>query len=120
MLRSHKIEKLVLSITLLIGVSGCGTGGGVEASEKITNPVEFPAFDTGGQLIPIESENVAFAGYDTSQKIMSVKFKNGYLYEYYSVPPDIWTSFLSAQPDPWSRVGYPMLVQGGYAYKRIQ
>ncbi len=103
-----------------MGATGCGIGGDVAASGNLTNSVEIPPSDTGGQLIPIESENVAFAGYNLSKRIMSVKFKNGYLYEYYLVPPDIWTSFLTAQPHPWSRVGYPMLVQGGYAYKRIQ
>ena len=50
---------------------------------------------------------------------MTVQFDNGALYEYYGVPLELWTSFIAAQPHPWSAVGYPRLVQGGIPYKRI-
>lgn len=74
---------------------------------------------TNGQLISIESENVRAAGYDASTLIMTVQFKNGYTYEYYGVQPELWNSFIAAQPHPWSQVGHPRLVQGGVPYKRI-
>jgi hypothetical protein len=74
---------------------------------------------TGGQLISIQSSNVRAAGYDANTMIMTVQFDSGYIYEYYGVPAELWTSFIAAQPDPWSQVGYPRLVQGGVPYKRI-
>jgi hypothetical protein len=74
---------------------------------------------TGGQLISIQSSNVRAAGYDANTMIMTVQFDSGYIYEYYGVPAELWTSFIAAQPDPWSLVGYPRLVQGGVPYKRI-
>ena len=74
---------------------------------------------TNGQLIPIQSNNVHAAGYDELSGIMTVKFKNGAIYEYFAVPRELWESFLQAQPDPWSLVGYPRLVQAGVLYKRI-
>jgi len=52
--------------------------------------------------------------------VMTVQFKNGALYEYYGVSPELWVSFVAAQPDPWSQIGYPRLVQAGLAYKRIR
>jgi hypothetical protein len=62
---------------------------------------------------------VRAAGYNADTMIMTVQFDSGYIYEYYGVHAELWTSFIAAQPDPWSQVGYPRLVQGGVPYKRI-
>jgi hypothetical protein len=74
---------------------------------------------TGGQLISIQSDNVRAAGYNATSLVMTVQFENGAVYEYYGVPSDLWTAFLSAQPHPWSQIGYPRLVQGGIPNKRV-
>ena len=104
---------LVLSVGLL---SGCGN-----SSEPTSSPqVEAQTVvGTNGQLISIESDNVRAAGYNASTLIMTVQFNNGYTYEYYGVQPELWNSFIAAQPHPWSQVGNPRLVQGGVPYKRI-
>jgi hypothetical protein len=104
---------LVLSVGLL---SGCGN-----SSEPASSPqVEAQTVvGTNGQLISIESDNVRAAGYNASTLIMTVQFNNGYTYEYYGVQPELWNSFIAAQPHPWSQVGNPRLVQGGVPYKRI-
>ena len=74
---------------------------------------------TGGQLIAIDSDNVRAAGFNASSSIMTVQFNNGYIYEYYGVSLELWNAFIAAQPNPWSLVGYPRLVQAGVPYKRI-
>jgi hypothetical protein len=74
---------------------------------------------TSGQLISIQSDNVRAAGYDASSMIMTVQFNNGNTYEYYGIPLELWDSFIASQPNPWSLVGYPRLVQAGVPYKRI-
>jgi hypothetical protein len=104
---------LVLSVGLL---SGCGN-----SSEPTSSPqVEAQTVvGTNGQLISIESDNVRAAGYNASALIMTVQFNNGYTYEYYGVQPELWNSFIAAQPHPWSQVGHPRLVEGGVPYKRI-
>ena len=104
---------LLLSVGLL---SGCGN-----SSEPASSPqVEAQTVvGTNGQLISIQSDNVQAAGYDEASMVMTVQFNNGALYEYYGVSSDLWTSFVAAQPHPWSQVGYPRLVQGGIPYKRI-
>lgn len=71
------------------------------------------------QLQPIQSSNVLKAGYDLTTQAMTVQFKDMSVYEYYGVPEILWQNFLNAQPHPWSQVGYPNLVRGGYNYKRI-
>ena len=104
---------LVLSVGLL---SGCGN-----SSEPASSPqVEAQTVvGTNGQLVSIESDNVRAAGYNASTLIMTVQFNNGYTYEYYGVQPELWNSFIAAQPHPWSQVGNPRLVQGSVPYKRI-
>ena len=74
---------------------------------------------TNGELISIESDNVRLAGYDANSQTMTVEFDDGGRYEYYGVPVSLWNAFIEAQPHPWSAVGYPQLVNGGYSYQRV-
>jgi hypothetical protein len=115
----QKVIKGTLLLILLAGLNGCGSQ--VEGSNVPTSTVYSASqqIGTNGRLIPIQSDNVRAAGYDEASAVMTVQFKNGALYEYYGVPADLWASFVSAQPHPWSQVGYPRLVQGGIPYKRI-
>jgi hypothetical protein len=108
----HKLLLLLLAGLL----SGCGN-----SSEPVTSPKEVvqAPVGTNGQLIPIQSDNVLAAGYNVNSMTMTVRFNNGYTYEYFGISADIWDSFIAAQPHPWSQVGYPQLVQAGVPYKRI-
>jgi hypothetical protein len=72
-----------------------------------------------GLLISIESDNVSAAGYKKSTRTLTIVFDSGSIYEYYDVSESVWIDFLEAQPHPWSRVGYPQLVQGGVSYSKI-
>ncbi len=110
---------IALYLAIFFSITGCGeeTGSSDEITENEIQQVSIVG--TEGQLIPIQSDNVRSAGYDASTLVMTVQFKNGYIYEYYGVSADIWTSFIAAQPNPWSQVGYPLLVQSGIPYKRV-
>ena len=110
--------RLAVGAFLLIGLlTGCGS-----ATENSTAPGDNiqVVVGTNGQLISIQSDNVRAAGYDANSMTMTVQFNNGYTYEYYGIPADLWNSFVAAQPNPWSLVGYPRLVQAGVPYKRIK
>ena len=105
------------AILLALVLTGC-------SQPEAANQDEIPQntsvqIGTNGQLISIQSDNVQAAGYDAASMVMTVQFDNGAIYEYYGVPSELWTSFVAAQPHPWSQVGYPRLVQGGIPYKRI-
>ena len=106
---------LALSLTL----SACSSTDSSLGEKSQSDVALNDQVGTGGQLIAIQSDNVRSAGYDATTSVMTVQFDNGALYEYYSVPADLWTSFVAAQPHPWSQVGYPRLVRGGIPYKRI-
>jgi hypothetical protein len=105
------------AILLILVLSGCSQTEATNQDEIQQNTTS--QIGTRGQLIFIQSDNVQAAGYDAASMVMTVQFDNGALYEYYGVPTDLWTSFVAAQPHPWSQVGYPRLVRGGIAYKRV-
>ena len=104
---------------LALGLSSCGNQNQNLGSDSNRVTYAEQQVGTNGQLISIQSDNVRAAGYDDAGMVMTVQFNNGALYEYYGVTAELWTSFIAAQPHPWSQVGYPRLVQGGIPYKRI-
>jgi hypothetical protein len=109
----------VVFVFILFVLCGCASNEQSREAEQGYSNDNLEAIGTGGQLISIQSDNVSAAGYNESTMVMTVRFDNGALYEYYNVPADLWNSFVAAQPHPWSQVGYPRLVQGGIPYKRI-
>jgi len=111
------IAPTLASLSLIFLITGCGSA----AKDSEAPRVEAQkVVGTNGQLISIQSDNVQAAGYDANSLTMTVQFNNGYTYEYYGIPAELWNSFIAAQPDPWSQVGYPRLVQAGVPYKRIR
>jgi len=113
--------KFTFTFFSLILLTSCSatTSNSIGDSVVVNTTPTQESVGTGGQLIAIESDNVSAAGYDATSMVMTVKFDNGALYEYYGVPSDLWDAFIAAQPHPWSQVGYPQLVQNGVPYKRI-
>lgn len=117
---SRKIAAAALILPALGPITACSTqSASVPSSPAVVTEYESANVGTSGALIPIESSNVNMAGYDATNRVMTVLFDSGGLYEYFDVPPTLWEDFLDAQPSPWSLVGYPQLVQGGYPYQRI-
>ena len=124
-----KLVAVLFAVSIL--GSSCATESSLDQPSEVVAsleafPEELPSIDvedggggTNGELLPIDSDNVARAGYDAESRIMMVEFNQGRLYEYYNVPIDLWERFMAAQPDPWSLVGYPELVGGGYAYMEV-
>ena len=118
--KSKSGEATLLLVTVLIlGLTGCGSKANESSSISSDESSAVQGVGTNGELISIQSDNVRAAGYEETSMVMTVQFDNGALYEYYGVPAELWTSFINAQPHPWSQVGYPRLVQGGIPYKRI-
>ena len=123
MRRGEEIKKALaleslFCATLTLGVlTGCGN-----PTEKPSAPqVEAQSIvGTNGRLISIQSDAVQAAGYDANAMTMTVQFNNGSTYEYYGIAAELWNSFISAQPHPWSQVGYPRLAQARVPYKRIR
>ena len=114
-----KLRIQFLSLLLSLLVSSCGNLDVSSSNPDSAQETTVASIGTKGKLITIQSSNVNAAGYDEVSMVMTVQFKNGALYEYYGVSSELWVSFVAAQPDPWSQVGYPRLVQAGLPYKRV-
>jgi hypothetical protein len=115
------MKKFFFIPLLLVLLASCSTQEDFSGNRNLQDSIDMEdaARGTYGTLIPITSSNVMAAGYDMKSLTMTVQFKNGLIYEYYGVDLELWNSFLSAQPDPWSTIGYPRLVGEGYKYRRI-
>ena len=114
-----KLRIHFLSLLLSLLVSSCGNLDVSSSYPDSAKETTVASIGTKGKLISIQSSNVSAAGYDEVSMVMTVQFKNGALYEYYGVSPELWVSFVVAQPDPWSQVGYPRLVEAGLPYRRV-
>ena len=113
----------VLAVTgiLLTGCGASSTAGDAPAPVPAANTNTDTAISgTGGQLIAIKSDNIRAAGYDAASRTMLVEFNDGSLYEYSPVLVSVWIDFVAAQPHPWSRVGNPVLVQGGVPHRKVR
>ena len=111
------MSPILASLTIIFLISGCSSSAKDSKAPRVEAQT---VVGTSGQLIPIQSDNVQAAGYDANSLTMTVQFNNGYTYEYYGVPAELWSSFIAAQPHPWSQVGNPRLVEAGVPYKRIR
>ncbi len=109
------ISMSVSLISACSSTSSTSTDSGHSAS-----PSAAAIESTDGHLIPITSDNVTRAGYDSATRTMTVEFRSGGVYEYSPVPATVWEAFVAAQPHPWSAVGYPELVVAGVPYRRIR
>lgn len=49
------------------------------------------------ELIPVKSSNVQAVGYDPDEKVLRVAFRNGGVYDYPAVPPEMYESLLKSE-----------------------
>ena len=113
----NRICSLIVLTSILSGCAQSDLVSGTPSESKSTTQIENA--DTFGNLIPIQSNNVSAAGYNSASQTLTIQFHGGEIYEYYGVSIDVWIEFLQAQPHPWSQVGKPLLVDAGVPYQRI-
>lgn len=65
-------------------------------------------------MIPVSSSNISAIGYEGST--LYVRFNNGSLYEYYSVPVSTYNGLMSASSHGSYLASH---VKGAYRYKQI-
>lgn len=67
-------------------------------------------------MIPVRSSNINAVRYDHSSHVLTIKFNNGTLYEYYNVPVQKYNGLMSAG----SKGSYHHRnIRGHYSYRRI-
>ena len=65
---------------------------------------------------PVTSSNIAEIGYDESSRTLEALFKNGSLYQYFDVPPQIYAELMQA-----SSIGQYLNtnIKGQFRYARV-
>jgi len=69
------------------------------------------------QRIPVESSDLVAIGYDEKARTLEIEFKEGRIYQYYEVEPDIHERFMKA--DSYGQY-FDTFVSGHYRYKRVE
>lgn len=117
-----KLLHIAIAACVVVGLSSCKTDSGSSSTQVEESHIVQErdlSLNTAGEVVEIQSDNVSMAGYDASTQRMTVVFDNGKSYWYQPVDQSVWTAFYNAQPHPWSQVGYPLLVEAGIPYGRL-
>lgn len=65
----------------------------------------------------VESSNIASIGYDAGGRILEVEFHDGGVYDYFDVPPEVFTDFMAAS----SKGQYfHRHIKDVYQYERVE
>jgi len=67
------------------------------------------------ERFPVNSSNVASAGYDNATATLEVEFNNGHIYQYFDVPGQVYEEFRQA-PSPGQFLNSS--IKGAYRYAR--
>lgn len=69
------------------------------------------------QCVFVESTTLGSASHDAQATVLELQFRNGAVYQYFGVPPRIYSDLLRAD----SKGGYfNRNIRGKYPYQRIQ
>jgi len=68
-------------------------------------------------MVPVTSDSLAAIGYDSPSETLRIKFRNGGLYDYLKVAPEVYQGLLADQPHPWS--AWRAHITSSYRYQRI-
>ena len=68
------------------------------------------------ERVAVESSNIKEAGYDPGSNTLELMFSDGRVYQYFDVPPHIYTELVNA-PSPGQY--FHASVRGSYRYARM-
>jgi len=69
------------------------------------------------QRLPVESSDVVAIGYEPAERLLEIEFKEGRVYHYFEVEPDVYQRFLRA--DSFGQY-FLSFINGHYRYKRVE
>ncbi|MES3154230.1 KTSC domain-containing protein [Sphingomonas faeni] len=65
---------------------------------------------------PVASTNIVSLGYDDPSETLEVEFSSGSVYQYYNVPPSIWTELFAAPSKGQFLNAY---IKNAYPFSRV-
>ena len=66
-------------------------------------------------MIPVRSSNLNAVGYDSTSHVLTIRFNNGSVYEYYHVPEHVYSGLMSASSKDYYHY---RKIRGHYRYRR--
>jgi hypothetical protein len=69
------------------------------------------------EMRPLRSRAVGAAGYDAAARTLRIRFRDGGLYDYLDVPPNVFDD-LTAAPHPWTQWGAH--IKKTYRFHRLE
>ena len=67
------------------------------AAAFCAEPTDRPAIVSHLKRVPVESTAVATVGYSKRLHVLEIEFRNGAIYRYLDVPPDVFEALLNAR-----------------------
>jgi len=68
-------------------------------------------------MVRVTSDSLAAIGYDSPSETLRIKFRNGGLYDYFEVTPEVYEGLLADQPHPWG--SWRRHITSAYKYRRV-
>jgi hypothetical protein len=69
------------------------------------------------QRVLVESACIASIAFSTEENVLQLEFRNGLAYEYFGVPPSLYSDLLSAQ----SKGAFvTRFIRGRFAFRRLE
>jgi hypothetical protein len=99
-----------LPLTAVVFLSSCGPSDVATAPKETEKPREL-------QRVPVTSSNLQSVGYDEESRILTIEFRNGSVYEYEGVPPDVYSELMSAKSH--GKYFHRQIRDAGYATHRV-
>ena len=98
----------VAAVALL---SSCGPG-------NVATPRKVVAKTHEVQRVPVTSTNLQSVGYDEDSRTLTIEFRNGSIYEYENVPPEVHAELMNA--DSHGKYFHRHIRNTGFAAQRVQ
>lgn len=101
---------LCLALMLVPLFSSCGPNDVAKPPSDVAKPAVH--------RVPVTSTNLQSVGYDSHSRILTIEFRNGAVYEYAGVPPEVHDELMSAISH--GRYFHNRVRSAGFTASRVQ
>lgn len=67
-------------------------------------------------MVPVDSSNLSAVGYDPVSQILRIRFRSGWIYDYYDVPENVYSGLMNA---PSKGKYHNACIKNLFQYRRI-
>ncbi len=86
-----------LALASLLLFASCGTSDVSKSPGEVAKPLGGTPKPRSIERVPVTSSNLRSVGYDDASRKLAIEFRNGVIYEYTEVPPEIHAELMKAK-----------------------